>query len=367
MAHRLEILAGVSLSLSGPFRLQGEQALNGLRLWVDYVAQAGGLPLGLGGSRRPLRLLILDDRSRTSLAKENVLRFLAQDHVDLLIGPYSSGLTLAVAPLAEAHGKILWNHGGASDAILQRGWRQLVSVLSPASDYLKALPLLVRSQDPAVARISVVYAKNGSFAADVARGVAEGAKSAGFDVIQLVPFDSPILDARAVIQEALAAEPDLLVGAGSFQDDVVIIRSLDLASHVKTSAFVGAGLEAFSAEVGALAEGVIGPSQWEPGAHDEPLAGPSSEWFCSEFHRRFHETPEYPAAQAFAIGIVVEECLRRAGSLEDEPLLMAARALATTTLYGSFRLDRLTARQIGHRVRLVQWRGGRKVVIDPPT
>jgi branched-chain amino acid transport system substrate-binding protein len=364
VAHRLEIRAAVSLSLSGPFRLQGEQALNGFRLWVDYVTQAGGLPLGLAGPRRPIRLLILDDRSRTSFARENVLRFLAQDHVDLLFGPYSSGLTLAVAPLAEAYGKIVWNHGGASDAILQRGWRHLVSVISPASDYLKALPLLVRSQDPAVARISVVYAKTGSFAADVAKGVADGAKSAGFDVIRLVPFDSPIRDARAVLREALAAAPDFLVGAGSFQDDVMIVRQLDLARHVKTLAFVGAGLEAFSGEVGPLAEGMIGPSQWEPAADDAPLSGPNSEWFCSEFHTRFHQRPEYPAAQAFAIGIVVGECLRRAGSLEDESLLKVARTLETTTLYGGFRLDRLTARQIGHRVLLVQWREGRKVVIS---
>jgi branched-chain amino acid transport system substrate-binding protein len=284
--------------------------------------------------------------------------------VDLLIGPYSSGLTLAVAPLAEAYRKILWNHGGASDAIFQGGWRHLVSVPCPASDYLKALPLLVRSQDPSVARISVVHAKTGSFAAHVARGVADGAKAAGFDVIRLIPFDSPIRDARALLREALAAEPDLLVGAGSFQDDVMIVKRLDLASRVKTLAFVGAGLEAFYGEVGALAEGVIGPSQWEPAADDGPLTGPSSEWFCSEFHTRFHQRAEYPAAQAFAIGIVVGECLRRAGSLEDEPLLRVAHALETTTLYGGFRLDRLTARQIGHRVLLVQWRGGRKVVIS---
>ncbi len=359
-----EVLAGASLALSGPFRLQAEQALNGLRLWVDYVTEAGGLPLGLAGSRRPLRLLILDDGSRTSLAKENVLRFLTQDHVDLLIGPYSSGLTLAAAPLAEAHGKILWNHGGASDAIFQRGWRCLVSVPSPASDYLKALPLLVRSQDPSIARMSVVYAKTGSFAADVARGVANGAKAAGFDVIRLIPFDSPIRDARALLREALEAEPGLLVGAGSFQDDVMIVRRRDLASRVKTLAFVGAGLEAFYGEVGALAEGVIGPSQWEPAADDGPLTGPKAEWFCSEFHTRFHQRPEYPAAQAFAIGIVIGECLRQAGSLEDEPLLRVAHALETTTLYGGFRLDRLTARQIRHRVLLVQWRGGRKVVIS---
>ena len=95
-----EVRAGVSLSLSGAFRLQGEQALNGLRLWVEYVRVEGGLPLGPAGSRLPLRLLALDDRSQARLAKENVLRLLTHDQVDLLIGPYSSGLTLAVAPLA---------------------------------------------------------------------------------------------------------------------------------------------------------------------------------------------------------------------------------------------------------------------------
>ena len=42
---------------------------------------------------------------------------------------------------------------------LPGGGRHLVSVPSPASDYLKALPFRVRRQDPPVARISVVYAK----------------------------------------------------------------------------------------------------------------------------------------------------------------------------------------------------------------
>jgi hypothetical protein len=60
----------------------------------------------------------------------------------------------------------------------------------------------------------------------------------------------------------------------------------------------------------------------------------------------------------------LEEATKEAGSLEDEPLLRVAHALETTTLHGGFRLDRLTARQIGHRVLLVQWRGGRKVVIS---
>ena len=109
---------------------------------------------------------------------------------------------------------------------------------------------------------------------------------------------------------------------------------------------------------------MIGPSQWEPDVHHAPLAGPDEKWFRSEFERAFHQRPDYPAAQAFVVGIVVIECLRRARTLEDESLLRAAHSLDTTTLYGRFRLDPATSRQIGHRALLVQWRSGRKVVIE---
>jgi hypothetical protein len=54
-----------------------------------------------------------------------------------------------------------------------------------------------------------------------------------------------------------------------------------------------------------------------------------------------------------------------AGSLEDERLLEAAHTLDLATLFGRFRLDRTTGRQIGHRTFLIQWQDGRKRVIWP--
>jgi len=130
-----------------------------------------------------------------------------------------------------------------------------------------------------------------------------------------------------------------------------------------TLAVVAAGLAAFHAELGELAEGVIGPSQWEPSVSEEPLLGPESAWFSKAFRRAFQKAPEYPAAQAFALGVVLTECLRRVGTLEDGALLGVARALETTTLYGGFRLDPVTSRQVGHRIHLVQWQSGAKVIL----
>jgi ABC-type branched-subunit amino acid transport system substrate-binding protein len=176
-------------------------------------------------------------------------------------------------------------------------------------------------------------------------------------------FESPLRDAGAVVREALEPEPDLLVSVGAFQDDVAIGRQWAARPAKAALALVGAGLAAFGDEMGGLAEGILGPSQWEPTAGEAPLVGPDSAWFVDAFERAFHRTPEYPAAQAFAVGVIVAECRRRAGSLASAALLGAAHALETTTFYGGFRLDSSTGRQVGHGVRLVQWRDGRKHVI----
>jgi len=284
---------------------------------------------------------------------------LIEERVDLLLGPYGSGSTLAVAPLAAAHGKILWNHGGASDAIAEAGSEFVVSVLSPASDYLRNLPRLVRHRTGAQ-RATVLYAGRGTFASSIQRGVEAGARTAGFEIVRAIAFDSPLRNTKTAIDAALADSPHLLVVAGRFEDDVAIIRERQMLETVGTIACVAAGTDGFHQELGVLAEGVIGPSQWEPHLHERPAIGPPSAWFCSEFRRVFQRDPGYVAAQAYTLGIIIGECIRRAESLEDRELLAVARQLDSTTLYGRFRLEPGSLRQVGHEIILVEWRDGRK-------
>ena len=358
------VVAGVSVSLSGSLRRQGQEAYDGIRLWVEHVVRAGGLTFGRNRANRPLRLVALDDASSVSRARGNAARLLTEERVDLLLGPYGSGSTLAVVPLAAAHGKILWNHGGASDAVTEAGSTCVVSVLSPASEYLRDLPRLARRRTGAQ-RAMVLYASRGTFASGIRRGVEAGARAAGFDIVRAIAFDSPLHDAKALLRRALTDSPNLLVVAGRFDDDVAIIWERQMLETIGTVACVAAGASAFHHELHAHAEGVIGPSQWEPHLYERPSIGPSSDWFCSEFRRVFQRNPGYVAAQSYTMGIIIGECIRRAGSLEDRELLAAARRLDTTTLYGRFRLDPSTSRQVGHEIVLVEWRSGRKYPLAP--
>jgi branched-chain amino acid transport system substrate-binding protein len=103
--------------------MQGEQALAGLQSWAADVNQSGGLRAGGPGSLRTVSVVHYDDASRPDQVRRLTRQLIREDRVDLLVGPYSSGLALAAAAVAEEYGKVLWNQGGASDRIYQQGYR----------------------------------------------------------------------------------------------------------------------------------------------------------------------------------------------------------------------------------------------------
>jgi branched-chain amino acid transport system substrate-binding protein len=355
-----ELLVGLSISLTGKFSAQGRQALDGLRLWQSYVNGRGGIGVGHKASR-PIRLVVYDDESRARVARGNVLRLLHQDRVDALFGPYSSGLTMAVAEVVHGHSKVLWNHGGSSDEIFNRGWQHVASTLTPASDYLRDLPLWLAKQGPGVGKICIVHSARGTFASHVARGVIEAV--APERSIQIISYWD--LDVNDLVGKLQASRPETLVVAGSFEQEIQILRARQRwPASIQFVAAVAAGVRAFHDVLGRSAEGVVGPSQWEPGLSFPTAIGPDDLWFVRNFRQQFGREPEYTAAGSFATSLIFEKCVRSAGSFEDKDLLAAAAELDCYTFYGRFRLNRASGRQVGHRILLVQWKRGHKVLLS---
>ena len=68
-------------------------------------------------------------------------------------------------------------------------------------------------------------------------------------------------------------------------------------------------MQAFWKDLQEMADGCIGPSQWEPGAAAAPDVGPSSAAFVERFRQRFGQIPDYPAAQAYAAGLILQRCV----------------------------------------------------------
>src|SRR5262245_48104265 len=174
---------GAALSQTGVYALQGQQALQGLRLWVDDVNGQGGLFIPELCRSAPLKLIAYDDHSRRTDVERLTERLIVIDRVDFLIGPYSSGLAYAAAAIAEAHQKVLWNHGGSSDAIMRQGFRWPVHLPTPASGYFAGVFSCLRRHGVDAGRVAIIQRHRGTFSTEVAAGAKQQAGRSGFPVL----------------------------------------------------------------------------------------------------------------------------------------------------------------------------------------
>lgn len=308
--------------LTGPLGQYGRAGAAALRLWAE-----------LDGAT----LTVHDAHPDPAAAVR------AAGSPDILFGPYGSGPTRAVAAATE---QTVWNHGGARAVA-----PHLIPVLAPAGDYLRGAVAVVAGAGGAPSRVVLRHGDTG-FGVAVADGAQTAAQARGWTVD------------RAVLGTAVpgCTTGALLLVAGDFAGERAAAAEL-LAGRWLAAAFVGAGTDEVLA--GLPRDGLLGPAQWVPAAAPaRPDLGPDAAAFAAAYRRATGVAPAYPAAQAFAAGLLAAACLRAAGTTAGEAVRVAARALDTTTAFARFRLDGAGA-QVGHRVLTVQWRAGRRRVVHP--
>ena len=367
-SRRLKV--GIPASLSGQFQVQGRQALAGLQAWARDVNGSGGLWVQELGGRLKITVRHYDDGSRSDLTRRATQRLISEDQVDLLFGPYSSVLTAASAEVAERNDCLLWNQGGASDAVYRKGYRWLVGILSPASEYLAGLPRLVRQSNPRASRLAIIRASPGAFPQAVCDGVERQALALGIELVMKREFDPAITDFADILDVAEQARPDLLLGVGRIRNDLLLAGQIAQRQYsFGAVAVVAAPIQQFQNHLAAGTEGFLGPSQWEfnarqPVEDGPPEYGPTAERVMKSLGAS--ETGvDYPLVQAYAAGLVAQRCIEEADRLEPQSLREAAGSLDFSTFYGRFRIDAVTGRQIGRSPFIIQWQQGRKVVVWP--
>jgi branched-chain amino acid transport system substrate-binding protein len=142
------IRVGASLSQTGAYAALGQNQLRGYQLCVKHMNDRGGL---LG---RSLRLLVYDDHSEPATAIRLYQKLITQDKVDVVLGPYGSPITEAVADVAEKHRLPMPAHA-ATTSIFKKGRKFVFMVLSPAEVFLAGLvDLAARSGLKTVALIN---------------------------------------------------------------------------------------------------------------------------------------------------------------------------------------------------------------------
>jgi len=93
------IILGSAISLTGKYSTNGEHAKNGYEFAVKKINDAGGVKVG--GKSYKLKVVYYDDESTPARGAQLAERLINQDGVQYMLGPYSSGLIKAIAPVTE--------------------------------------------------------------------------------------------------------------------------------------------------------------------------------------------------------------------------------------------------------------------------
>lgn len=315
------VTAAATVSLTGSLALQGRQAARGLQVWA---------------SADQVQLQIIDDAGSSITACISYRRWLT-DQIDLLLGPYGSGLVRQVGPIVSGSEALLWNHGGSADDLIRP---LVVPVTAPASTYFRgAVELAQRRGLPKM----VLIEGSGQFASTVVAGARQRATELGLAVrdFQL---------AELATTGSLAEAAVLIVG--TFTEDLTAVEQIRARTQPGLLGCVAAGIPEFGNRLGPTAEGVVGPVIWIANAA-HPDVGPAGADFSHRYQSMYGEPPGYVAAQAAAAGYLAAEAHRR--RYGHHQLVQ----WNTTSLLGNFALDE-SWRQVGHSPITIEWRRGRQ-------
>jgi len=359
-----KIKLGLPISLTGNYSIQGKESFEGVKLWVRDINANGGISVKALGANLPIEFIYYDDESSVDRCRQITKKLILEDEVHLLLGPYSSSLALASAEVAEEYNKTLWNHGGSTDEMEERNFSCLINAITPASHYASGIIAAVKKEDPDAKRIAVFKAENSGFSTRVANGAKLHGEKLGFDVKEF-KFISGTQNFSYLLDELKEYEPDLILGLGRAEDDLTLAEQMMAEGiHSKAAGFIVASIKLFKDQFGDASEGFLSASQWEKGIQISPDIGPESEEFFSNFLSQYGKEPDYVAAQGYNVGIIIEKCIQETGTLDDTILRQYAKGAEFKTFYGNFKTDS-QGNQIGHEMVIVQWQGGKKIIVYP--
>ncbi len=367
-ASAQSIVLGAAVSQSGKYSTNGRHTMNGYNMAVDMINANGGIKVG--DQTYALEIKYYDDESTPARGAELAERLISQDGVKFLLGPYSSGLTKAIAPVTEKYGVPMIEANGASRSLFSNGYKNLFAVLSTSEKYLSSAIALAAEQakaegrDPSTLKIAMAF-ENDPFSQDVRAGVMDDAAKFGMQIIIDDKLPKDLTDMTPTLTKVRALKPDLLVVSGHSKGAATAIRQLNEQNvYVPMLAMTHCDSADIIGKFGAGAENTLCAAQWAPTlTYSDDLMGSAAD-FAAMFQERYGYAPPYQAAESAAAVMVFADAFMRAGSTDQAAVRDALAATDMQTFYGNIKFDE-TGKNIAKPMVLFQVQNGEYKVVAP--
>ncbi|HEV3155815.1 MAG TPA: amino acid ABC transporter substrate-binding protein [Candidatus Baltobacteraceae bacterium] len=334
------IVFGAAVSLTGRYAHEGELTKEGYDFWQNYVNAHGGITVA--GKPYKVKILYADDETSPETSARLVEKFISEDHVNFILGPYGSPSSFSAAAVVERHQIPMVEANGASERIFSQGYKYTFAVLSPARMYLTGVIDMALHGNPKPKTVAVVAA-NDLFSTEVAQGAVDYAKAQGLQVVLFAKYPADATDVSANVSAIKAAHPDLILNGGHLQDALLLQKGFK-EQNVQAALYaysVGPDTPDFRKVLGNDANDVASGSQWSSSVkyHGVPGFISTAPAYAEAFSKEFGHDPNYQNAESSAACLAFQYAIENAGSLDPQKVRDQLANLDVTTFYGPLKFD----------------------------
>lgn len=332
------ITLGAAVSLTGKYSTNGKHTKNGYNFAAERINKMGGVKVG--GKSYKLKVKYYDDESNSSRAAQLAERLIKQDGVKYMLGPYSSGLTKAIAPVTEANKIPMVEANGASRSLFTKGYKYLFAVLSAANQYLEvAIDLAVEKNGGKPVRIAMAFEQD-AFSQDVRLGILDAAKRTKSKIIIDDKLPKELNDMAATLAKVKATKPDVLVVSGHSKGALTAIRQIsEMKVNVPMLAMTHCDASKLAKQHGKKAEYALCAAQWHKSLSYKDKFFGNGMQYDKEFNAAFGYAPPYQAAESSAALLVFKGAFESANSFSTEKVRDALAKTNMQTFYGNIKFN----------------------------
>jgi len=289
-------------SKSGPLEAYGKQTQTGLLMGLDY---ATGGTMTVAGKK--LVVIEKDDQGKPDVGKSLLATAYGDDKADIAVGPSSSGVALALLPVAEEYKKVLLVEPAVADSITGDKWNKYIFRTGRNSSQDAISNAVAQDKDGTVI---ATLAQDYAFGRDGVKAFKDALKKAKIVHEEYLPPATTDFTAGAQrLIDALKDKPGRKViwiiwaGAGNpFK-----IADLDLKRYGIEVATGGNILPAMTAYK--QFPGMEGATYYYFGIPKNPV----NEWLVANHYNKFKTPPDFFTAGGMSAGIALVEALKKTG------------------------------------------------------
>jgi branched-chain amino acid transport system substrate-binding protein len=362
----------VALAQQGPIRIGvptaiqlqvGRDTQDAVQIAIDEINAKGGV---LG---RKLEMVVADETEKPEAGINAIKKLTAEDKVDVLIGGYTSGVTLAQLPHISRAKTIYLGVGAASPAITQRVAKdydnyKYIFRVGPVNAANQARQLIGFLSDFIGGELGfkkvAIVGENAKWVQDLVPILKKGATEAGVDVRFSELFDTQTSDFAPLFSKVRDSGAEFLVVILSHASSDIFAKQW----HDARFPMPYGGVDVKSMD-GDFCQRIDGKSVSEIAGNFAVRAPitPKTIPFFDEFAKRTSRMPVYTAFGAYDAVHIYAEAVQKAGTTDPDPVIKALEKTSYVGIPGVIEFDESHELKTGGKypnLLFAQWQEGCK-------